>query len=266
MQDLIWLLLKPENRFLAFCAPDAMGQGTLQLKPGTARLGFWSSVVVLSSGVILLCGIVASSILLPPALTTEWSGIGPYAEAYRATDGVITSLSFLAALVLCPAYVFQILGINRAHRPTLGGSGKLGLMSAVAFSVLSGLNYFVQLTIVRYDILSSRTTGIDWLIFQNPSSLMLGLDFVGWFFLGLAFLSVASQFRATTLDKTIRYLLIINAIVGTIELGSLFASFPTLGQVLLSATSILLMCVDVLLLVHFSRLLRPATRSQIPDS
>ena len=223
--------------------------------PNGSRLGFWSSVLLLCSGIGLLGGIVASSILLPPALTTEWNGIEPYAAAYRATGGVITSLSFLAALILCPAYVVQIVGINRAHRPALGRLGRFGLTSAIVFSVLAGLNYVVQLTIVRNDILGGRTDGIEWLVFQNPSSLMLGLDFVGWFFLGLAFLSVVSLFRGTMLDRAIRYLLIINGIVGSIELGSLFASYPALGQVLLSTTSILLMCVDVLLLVHFRRLL-----------
>jgi hypothetical protein len=66
--------------------------------PGV-RLGFWSSVVILVSGAGLLLGIVASALLLPRAMTTEWAGIDSFAQAYRATGGTVPFVSFLAALV-----------------------------------------------------------------------------------------------------------------------------------------------------------------------
>ena len=203
----------------------------------------------------LLGGIVASSLFLPSALTTEWKGIEPYADAYRATGGIITSLSFLAALAACPAYVLQVASIRRLNQGTLRTLGRFGLAFAVTFAVLAGLNYVVQLTVVRSGILSGGTKNIEWLVFQNPASLMLELDFVGWFFLGLAFLSVVTLFKEGRLGRTIRYLLLSNALLGAILLGSLLVPYLMIGQVLLATMSAVLTCADILLLVYFWRLL-----------
>ena len=220
------------------------------------RCGFWSSIIILISGVGLAGGILASSLFLPAVLTTEWKGIGPYADAYRTTGGIITSLSFLAALISCPAYVLQVASIHSLDQRAIGTTGKFGLVSAVIFAVLAGLNYIVQLTVVRIGILAGETDGIEWLVFQNPSSLMLELDFIGWFFLGLAFISVVPLFKKGRLSRAIRYLLVGNAFVGTILLCSLFVPYLMIGQVLLIMMSVLLTCVDILLLLFFWRLLQ----------
>lgn len=220
------------------------------------RYGFYSSIIILISGVGLAGGILASSLFLPAALTTEWKGIEPYADAYRTTGGIVTSLSFLAALISCPAYVLQVASIHSLDQRIIGTLGKFGLVSAIIFAVLAGLNYVVQLTVVRIGILAGETNGIEWLVFQNPSSLMLELDFVGWFFLGLAFISVVQLFKQGRLSRAIRYLLVGNAFTGTILLCSLFVPYLMIGQVFLAVMSVLLTCVDILLLIFFWRLLR----------
>jgi hypothetical protein len=225
----------------------------LKTGSGKARLGLWSSVIILLAGIGLLGGIVASSLLLPPALTTEWKGIEQYADAYRSTGGVITSLSFLPALVMCPAYVLQIVSIHGTSGRTAKGIRRLGIASAVVFAALAGLNYVVQLTVVRNGILTGETSGVERLVFQNPSSIMLELDIVGWFFLGLAFLSTVPLFGGKGLDGAIRYLLVANAVVDFILLGSLVVPDLGIGQVLLAVTTVILVCADVLLLVHFRR-------------
>ncbi len=225
----------------------------------TIRRGFWASIVILISGIGLLLGIVASSLFLPAALTTTWQGIEPYAEAYRATGGVITSLSFLAALVACPAYLLQVASILRLDQRAWGTRSRFGFTAATMFVVLAGLNYIIQLTVVRVAILSGEAKEIEWLVFQNPASITLVLDFLGWFFLGLALLSVVPLFKKGMLHSAIRYLLIANAFVSTITLGSLLILDPMIGQVLLSVMSGLLTCVDILFIVFFRRLLLAPT-------
>jgi hypothetical protein len=220
------------------------------------RMGYWSSIVILISGVGLIGGILASSFLLPTSLTTEWRGIEPYADAYRASGGTITSLSFLAALISCPAYVIQVGCIHRLGLSTKRISAKFGLGFAVMFAALAGLNYTVQLSIVRTRILSGQTEGLDWLVFQNPGSLMLAIDFVGWFFLGLAFLSVVPLFSGNRLNRSIRYLLATIAVLGVVLLVSLATSNSAVGLVFLSTMSALLACADVLILAFFRRLVR----------
>ncbi len=219
------------------------------------RMGFWSSIAILVSGLGLLGGILASSILLPTTLTTEWNGIESYADAYRATGGTITSLSFLAALISCPAYVSQIWSIHVLDSRAGRKRAQFGLALAVIFSALAGVNYVVQLTIVRIGILKQQTEGLAWLVFQNPGSFMLAIDFIGWFFLGLAFLSVVPCFRSGRLSRMIRYVLVLNAAVGIGPLVGLAVGDASIGLIFLTTTSALLTIVDILLLVFFRKLL-----------
>ena len=108
----------------------------------------------------------------------------------------------------------RIVSIHRTSHLNVARSSKLGISFAAAFALLAGLNCAVQLTVVRSDILAHETNGIEWLVFQNPSSVMLRLDLVGWFFLGLAFLSVVSSDAGSRLAKSIRCLLVSNGVVG----------------------------------------------------
>ena len=218
--------------------------------------GYLSSVIILVCGAGLIIGILASAWFLPSSMTTGWVGVEAYAAAYRANGGLITSLSFLAALFSCPAYVLQIASINRLNGGRSRNVGILGLSCAVAFAVLAGLNYLVQLTVVRTGILAGQTVGVERLVFQNPNSLTLELDLVGWFLLSIAFLSVLTSFPGGGLSKAVRYVIVVNAIVGLAQIGSLALSYLTVCQVLLSVSSGALTCLDVLLLVFFRRLLK----------
>ena len=221
--------------------------------------------MILVSGVGLIGGIFASSVLLPTTLTTEWSGIEPFADAYRANGGIITSLSFLPALVSCPAYVIQVGCIHHVEMSSSRKWAKFGLGFAVMFAALAGLNYAVQLSIVRTQILGGQTEGLDWLVFQNPGSLMLVIDFVGWFFLGLAFLSVVPLFSGNRLNRSIRYLLSTIAVLGVVLLVGLVTGNSAVGLVFLTTMSALLACTDILILVFFRRLLRAQVASNAPS-
>lgn len=221
-----------------------------------ARWGFWSSVVILIAGAVLILGIAASALMLPSTLTTGWTGIASYAEAYRATGGTLTALPFLAALASCPAYVVQVLSVHRLGRPSPRLHRRLGLALAVAFALLAGLNYVVQLTVVRLGILSGQTAGLEPLVFQNPGSLMLELDFIGWFCLGLAFLTVLRCLGTGRLNRAIRYVLLANAFLGTLLPLAEFAGNAAFGFVLLATISAVLVIADALFLILFRDLRR----------
>lgn len=228
--------------YLGFMVREPSPTATMQVHASAVRLGFWSSAVILVSGVALLLGIVASALLLPSAMTTTWAGMAAYADAYRATGGIITALSFLAALVACPAYVIQVISIHGLEPSMPRIRRWLGAGLAGAFASLAGLNYVAQLTIVRLGILSGQTQGLENLVFQNPDSVMLELDFAGWFFLGLAFLTVVPVFREDGVGKALRWILIANATLGFVLLANALLHIPAIGEVLLVAVSVVLLC------------------------
>jgi len=214
-----------------------------------------SSILILVAGAVLILGILVSYAVLPRALTIGWGGIFPYAQAYRLTHGTITSLSFLAALISCPAYALQIATIQWLRTQAGTRVRRFGLASVTAFAALAGLNYVVQLVIVRVGILEGRDDAVGWLVFQNPGSPMLAAEFLGWFFLGAAFLTVAPSFETGRLETAIRWGLVSSAAVGNVLILVLATDDPGAGQLFLGVMTALLMSVDVLLVVFFRRLL-----------
>ncbi len=157
---------------------------------------------------------------------------------------------------MCPAYIVQIVSINRTSDRSTAGIGMLGIICAVVFAVLAGLNYMVQLTVARSRIMAEKTNGVEWLVFQKSSSLMIELDFAGWLFLGMALLSMVPVFRGRGLNRVIKYVLIANALVDLILVGILFIAYSGIGQVLLAMTTVLLTIAGVLLLAYFRRISR----------
>lgn len=58
-----------------------------------------------------------------------------YAEAYRATGGMITTLSFVAALVSWPACMNQVVSVHRPNPGTSRVRSELGLAEYAASNV-----------------------------------------------------------------------------------------------------------------------------------
>ena len=224
-----------------------------------------SSVVILVAGAGLIVGVLASYALLPPPLTTGWAGEFPYGRAYRLTGGTLTSLCFIAALVLVPAYVLQIASIQGLRPQAGNGVRRFGLASAAAFALLSGLTYAVQLTVVRLAILNGEDYDpLGWLVFQNPGSPMLAADFLGWFLLGAAFLSVVPSFKTGRLETAIRWALVSSAAVGNALVLILAREDPGTGLLFLGATTALLVSADIPLIVFFKRLLNAPAAQRTP--
>lgn len=90
---------------------------------------------------------------------------------------------------------------------------KLAAKFTLAFALLIGISYFVQISAVRLQIEAGQTEGIGQLVQSNPISFIASVNMLGWtLFFGLACLFTGLSVKKTTLaSKVLKISLFANA-------------------------------------------------------
>ena len=84
----------------------------------------------------------------------------------------------------------------------------LGFYSRLGYAVLIGFNYYMELTLVRNNLYT------DAFAMDDPQSIMWVIEVLGYGFMGLATLATAFVFTNGKLENAIRWLFIVNGILG----------------------------------------------------
>jgi hypothetical protein len=71
------------------------------------------------------------------------------------------------------------------------------------------VNYFIQLTFVQFGAFNADVFSI-----KNPQSMMMTIEVLGYFFMGLSTLFIAQIFQSGKLEKAIRWLFVFNGVLG----------------------------------------------------
>jgi len=71
------------------------------------------------------------------------------------------------------------------------------------------MNYFIQLTFVRFGAFNTDVFSIT-----DPQSMMMTIEILGYFFMGLSTLFIAPIFQSGRLEQSIRWLFVFNGILG----------------------------------------------------
>jgi hypothetical protein len=145
------------------------------------QLGFWSAI--------------AATFLVTIAGITATASIQPFATII----GFLLTPSFLVVMVCIHCYAPE-----RKKVFSLAG-----LSFALMYATLISLNYFIQLTFVN-----QSTFDVSVFSMTNPQSMMWVIEILGYFFMGLATLFAAPVFDSGRIEKIIRWLFIINGILG----------------------------------------------------
>jgi len=110
-----------------------------------------------------------------------------------------------------PLYVLVINGYYEYAAESKRVLVRISLIFALAFAVLSSLNYFVQLTSVRLNIIHENFTGIEHFTQSNPNSLMTASVMLGWtLFLGLSSLFIFPVFKVGKPARILRFAFLFN--------------------------------------------------------
>ncbi len=145
------------------------------------RFGFWSAVLV--TIFLAISGVTSSASIY---LISNISGF------------ILTSIFLI--VILC------IYSIAPEDKKILG---HIGLSFAIIYATMISVNYFIQLTFVQFGAFNTDIFSIT-----NPQSMMMTIEVLGYFFMGLSTLFIAPIFQSGRLEKSIRWLFVFNGILG----------------------------------------------------
>lgn len=186
-----------------------MSTVSLNSRKMAARAGFWSALVM---AVIFVLFPVCYVAILQVAGVFVWTDIAAYAAV---ADGPAAFYRHAAqAMILLFVLVYVVL-VNAIHELTPENGRfltRLSLLFGLGFAVLSGVHYFLQLSIVRLNLGDGTLDGLQHVVQANPYSAVAGVNMLGvGLFFGLSSLCLAPVFRGGRLETVIRFALYANA-------------------------------------------------------
>lgn len=176
------------------------------------RLGVWSAVAAAVFSIAFGVGVVLGLLFFPQAV---WTGdVTAFAAKYSPTAMM---LGVVPSILLAPAF----LGLAVAIHSRAPGEKKpltlLGLLFATIYVATVGINYFLQLTVVRQDLTSGTTDAMGLFAMGNTQSVFWALELLGYFWQGAAALFLATYFTGPGIGRWARWMLI--AVFGTGAVG-----------------------------------------------
>ncbi len=171
------------------------------------RVGFWAAVLATVFSVAFVITAVLSSLVVPVA---DWQGIEAYAAAFRTLDVI----PVVPPLLLAPAFVVLMASVHRC----VADERKVLSLSALSFSVVYAaiiwIIDYVQLTVVRQNILGGVTDGLALWAMPNMRSLFFALEAVAYGFMSLSTLVAAPLFGREGVERWVRWLFLANGFIG----------------------------------------------------
>ena len=175
----------------------------------TAHLGYWCAATA------SLFALGSSAALY--VLDERWISLADYAANYRDI-GIAPIVMWLA---IAPLVVVTMGSLHALAQGPKRALSRLSFGFTLPYATIVGVNYFLQLTYVRQRILRGDLAGLDQWVIANPDSILLPLDILGYFFLGLSTLFAAPLFSGSRLESALRALLVVH---GVMAVGGLVAA------------------------------------------
>lgn len=209
-----------------------------------SQLGFWSSIFL---------GVLGGSYLLLLIFYFLAEGFAfPYTPPpfIQLVGGVVTFLTVPGLVIWYNAIRF----VNEDNKIL----GSLGVSFIILFAVTVSINRFVQLTVIQQSLPDTPSDLARFLPYSTDS-IMFALEILGWgFFSSLASLFVAPLFSSSTLNKTIRWLFVLYAILSFMSVIG-FATNTPIITVAFIAWGPISLALSILLAVYFHNINRQVT-------
>jgi hypothetical protein len=219
-------------------------------------LGFWSAVV------LALFNVLSSFMMIPSWFTNPilpWHGIDSYASTFNFFQIASMIPGFLVILPFLP----MMAAIHYTSPP----ERKVFTMLGIAFAAISvgmlGFQYYSQVTVVNYNLMTGDEPALGLFVLGNPHSFFWPLEVLGYGFMSLSTLFAAFAFSGDALARWIRALFIAN---GALGIGGMLA-YPldvTTVAVLsgLALWTVVFPTSTTLLAVSFRRRMKRQSRSR----
>ncbi len=166
-------------------------------------LGFWAALL---TAIFVILFVISTFVFLPP----DWHGIQSYAKSFNSLQLVpeIPCVVFaVTIIVLMVSLHYYVSEENRIF-------SLLGIAFAIIYATIIWSNAYLQLFVVRLNILQGQLEGLAVLAMPNLHSVFFALEAIGYGFLSVAVLAISPVFTGGRLANWIRALFIMIGVVG----------------------------------------------------
>jgi hypothetical protein len=200
-----------------FAGPAA----SLSARPLAALVGFRAAIASACFAMLFLVGAAVSGVLYSDR---DWRGI----EHWIATYSVwAMALPVVPSLLLTWAFVVLMASIHVLAPVDKKVLSLVGLSFALLYATTLNVNYFVQLTFVRQNVLAGNGGAVALLAMENPQSLFWAIEFLGYGLQCLGALIIAPLFGGWT-----RVFLLLTGAAGVLSLATPMLDLPFAAVVL----------------------------------
>lgn len=157
------------------------------------KAGFGAAIISIAAFLVFTVSFITIVFVNPPF---QWTGLIDFVQYTRVNPQAFKYIGMLSMLIYGLAYVVLLLSARLELPRERRLYGDIASMFALAFSVCISLNYFVQLTATRLQLLQGYTDGLAQFTQSFPISMLSAVNMLGWtVFYGLstAFLCFAYQ-------------------------------------------------------------------------
>lgn len=152
-----------------------------------ARTGFWAAC---------LCALFAIAYIFAQ-LFEWWGALGSRGGPESSSTPFGLALLLTPSLLLGSAFLVLMAALHRVAPPPRSVFSQTALAFATAYATLTGLVYFVQLTLVAPRLSAGDTADIAVFLFTPYRSFLFAVDLLGY-----SFMSIATLFGAFALPAT----------------------------------------------------------------
>ncbi len=174
------------------------------------KIGFWSALLLTFTFVIWIGCFIGIAITSP---LFYWTNLENYVTYFQTNSQILQNIAKLFMMLFGPIYVLFINSYYDYAADDKKVLIRISVLFAMAFAVLSGIHYFIQLTTVRMDIEQGLFDGLEHFVQANPYSVVSSINMLGWsLFLGMSSFFIFPVFKGDKLNNTIRYAFLFNGI------------------------------------------------------
>ena len=210
------------------------------------KLGFWSASLSAATFIIFTLCFVSILIVNPLFI---WTNYADYVSYVNENNQFFKDLAQFMMLAFGPLFLILLNSIHDYAAQDKKVLSRMAIYFGIIFVAMISINYFVQLSSIRQNLLHGRPEGLEQFVQANPASFITAVNMLGWtLFFGLSCFFLAPLFSGGRLEKIIRIAFLANGIfmiLGGISyvfeivvLVFLFMNFGMGGAVMVAAISL----------------------------
>jgi hypothetical protein len=160
----------------------------------------------------MMCTIL--SLFYVGAQLLEWAGLlGSGGGPENVSTPLGIALLLTPSFLLGSAFILLMVSLHERAEPQRKVWSSAGVAFAVAYAVLTGMTYFVQLTVVGPRLASGEIAGMEMFVFVPFDSFLYAVDILGYTFMSAATLLGAFALADDGPDRLARRFMIANGLL-----------------------------------------------------